>query len=321
MFSDLAVLYLLLGGAGAGTLAVCCVLDLTLVRQPFGFAAGYAPGPSANARERTIDFAFLLGFAFLIVGVACLMADLGRLDRVMSLFASPHPTALTVGSYSLAALLALGAGLALVRFMYLPDVPQVVVRIAEAAAFLVALVVMGYTGVLLQGIGGVALWSTPLIPALFVLSSLSCGAAAVFFISPFSGVADEAQMRMLKALARFDAAVIILEAVAAASFLLWAASSEHPAVAASLSILIRGEMAYAWWVGFVACGLVVPLAVELALIWRKRSDLARKALAVVAALVLAGALSMRFAIVDSGVHRALELQDAGISVSSDASTE
>lgn len=175
-----------------------------------------------------------------------------------------------------------------------------------------ALAAMAYTGVLLQGLGGVAFWSTPLIPGLFVLSSLSCGAAGVFAAVPFTGVANEAQLRMLKVLARFDAVVITLEIAVAAAFLLWAGSSDHPAVATSLSALVRGEMAYAWWVGFGACGLMVPLAVELALAWSARRSLSRKALAAAAALVLAGALCMRFAIADSGAHRDLELQGTDI---------
>lgn len=41
------------------------------------------------------------------------------------------------------------------------------------------LVVMVYTGLLLQGTGGVAFWNSPLLPALLLLSSASSGAALV----------------------------------------------------------------------------------------------------------------------------------------------
>lgn len=321
MFGELAVLYLFLGGAGAGATAVSCAFDLALVRQPFGFSAGYVPNSSAQPRARTLDFAFALGFALLAAGVVCLMADLGRLDRVTSLFLSPHPTALTVGAYALAALLVLSAALALVRFLYLPDIPQAAVRAAEAAAIAIALVVMAYTGVLLQTIGGVGFWRTPLVPALFLLSSLSCGAAAVFAVAPFAGVADEPQLYMLKLLARFDLAVIALEIIVAAAFLLWAASSDHPGTAASLAVMTQGENALAWWLGFGACGLVAPLVAELALAWRRSERISRRALAIAAALVLAGALCMRWAVTDSGVHRALELQEVEIAALAGATLE
>lgn len=312
MFGDLAVLYLFLGGAGAGTIAVCCVIDLALIRQPFGFAAGYSPGPSAEASARMLDFAFALGFALLAAGVVCLMADLGRLDRVMSLFLSPRPTALTVGSFALAALLVLGSGVSLVRFLYLPDIPQVAVRVAEGVSIAVALVVMVYTGVLLQSLGGMAFWKTPLVPALFALSSLSCGIAAVFAAAPLAGPVNATQLDMLKLLARFDALVILAEAVVAVALLWWAGSSPHSGVFASFTTLTQGEMAYAWWVGFGLCGLAVPFAVELVLGIRANTGALRKALAFVAAFVLVGALCMRFAIADSGAHRDLELQDTGI---------
>ena len=309
MFSELAVLYLFLGGAGAGTVAVCSILDLALVRQPFGYEAGYMPGPSAEVRARTLDFAFALGFVLLVVGVVCLMIDLGRLDRVASLFLSPHPTALTVGAYALTAMLILGAGLSLVRFMYLPDIPQAVVRAAEVVAVAVAFVAMVYTGMLLQSLGGVAIWKTPLIPALFLLSSLSCGVAAVFVVAPFAGTRNQPQLLMLAALSRFDALVIALEIVAAAAFVWWASSNAHPGAAASFATLVQGELSYAWWIGFGACGLAVPLAIELAAVGRANRDALRKALAIVAVLVLVGALCMRFTIVDSGVHRDMELQE------------
>lgn len=313
VFSDLVVLYLFLGGAGAGAVAVCCVADLALARQPFGFSANYAPGPSAGAGLRTVDLGFLAGFLMLAFAVVCLMADLGRLDRAASLFLSPHPTGLTVGAFSLAALLVLAAALTLVRFLYLPDVPRAAVRVAEAVAVAVALVVMAYTGALLQGLAGVAFWRTPFLPALFVLSSLSCGAAAVCATAPFAGVGDAMQRRLLGVLARFDVAVVLLEAAVAFALLRWAAGSANPSVQGSLEALGSGEMALCWWGGFALCGLLVPLLVEAVVVLRARrrgegaADGMRRALAVTAAFVLLGALCMRYAIVQAGQHRELAL--------------
>lgn len=315
MFGDLAVLYLFLGGAGAGCVSVCCALDLALVRQPFGLRAAYGPGPSAEPRERTIDFAFALGFALLAAGVVCLLADLGRVDRVASIFLSPRLSALAVGAWALAVLLVISAALALVRFLYLPEVPQGAVRAGEALALPVALVAMTYTGVLLEGLGGVAFWMTPLLPALFVLSSLSCGTAAVFAAAPFSGPTSNELLRMLKLLVRFDALIIVAEAAVAAAFLLWAGQSAHPGAAASLNAIMEGRAALAWWLGFGVCGIAIPLAVELVFGRRvNRAGHARKALAMAAACALVGALCMRWAVVDSGTHRDLELEEAPVAL-------
>ena len=315
VLGELAVGYLFLGGTGAGAIAVASVLDLALVRAPFGTDARVS-ADEAPPCERVVAFALLAGFAALALGVLCLLFDLGRIDRALDLFLRPSPTYLTVGSFALAALVACGAFLALVRFAYLPFAPRAAVAAVEAVAVAVGLVVVVYTGLLLQGLGAVALWRSPLIPALFALSSLSCGIAVVlaaaFFADP-DGAAD----RVVRPLVRADAAVIVLEAVAAALFAGLALASDHPGAAASAAQLVSGSGALAWWGGFVACGLAAPLAVELAFAARVRAraqeraqqPALRAALAVAAVLVLVGGLSMRGAIVDAGMHRNLELEE------------
>ena len=114
MLGELAVGYLFLGGTGAGAIAVASVLDLALVRAPFGTDARVS-ADEAPPCERVVAFALLAGFAALALGVLCLLFDLGRIDRALDLFLRPSATYLTVGSFALAALVACGAFLALVR--------------------------------------------------------------------------------------------------------------------------------------------------------------------------------------------------------------
>ena len=307
VFGGLTIFYLFLGGAGAGAVTVCCVADLLFVRQPFGFAAGYVAGPSASPHVRMIDCSFAMGFALLVAGIVCLLADLGRTDRVLSLFLNPHGTALTVGAYSLAILLFVAAFLALVRFLYIPEIPQAAIRLAEGIAIPVALVVMAYTGVLLQTVGGIAFWRTPLLPVLFVLSSLSSGIALVFTLAPLAGIANAAQRHLLTRFARADMVLIVLEALATIAFLLWASNQTHPAAVASYETITQGNTALAWWFGFMFCGMLVPFIAELTLAVMSNDILLRKVLAVVGALVLIGAICMRWAVVESGEFSALEL--------------
>lgn len=351
MFSDLVVVYLFLGGAGAGALAVCSIADLALTRpshagfwvcasemrasrmRVFGVSllecAGASVGPrmsrpSDKTGLRMVDLAFLLGFLMLVFAVVCLVADLGRVDRVASLFFGSQPTVLTVGAFSLAALLALAVLLVLVRFLYLPGFPWGAARFVEGVAVVVSFAVMAYTGVLLQGLVGVAFWRTPLLPVLFVLSSLSCGAAAMCIVAPFSGVEDDVQARILVRVAHFDLVVIVLEMAVAACLLWWAHGSVHAGVQESFAILtdpaygvypLGSSVFSCWWGGFVLCGLFVPLLAEAAVAFRfgsRRAPLRafgmRNALAIAAAFVMVGALCMRWAVVQAGQHRDLELQ-------------
>lgn len=312
MLGTLAVGYLFLGGAGAGAIVVASVLDLALVRAPFGTDARVSVD-EAPPCERVAAFALLAGFAALALGVLCLLFDLGRIDRVLDLFLRPSPTYLTVGSFALAVLAACGAFLTLVRFAYLPSVPRAAAVAVEAVAVAVGLVVMVYTGLLLQGLGAVALWRSPFVPVLFTLSSLSCGSALVLAAAQLTGAAS-AFATVLGRLAVVDAVVIVLEAAALAVFAGTALAGvggdfvvgrTAEALAASAEALVAGEAAWLFWGGLVLAGLAVPFALDVILARLRRP---RPAIALVAAAcVLAGGLAMRYCVVEAGMHPLLAM--------------
>ena len=52
MLGELAVLYLFLGGAGAGCVAACSLVDLLWLREPFGATAVYGPDPATEKERR-----------------------------------------------------------------------------------------------------------------------------------------------------------------------------------------------------------------------------------------------------------------------------
>ena len=322
MFGTLAICYLFLGGVGAGALAVCSVADLVWVRQPFGCAV-YEQGPQVEPAARVIDFGFAAGFVLVVAGAVCLLADLGRVDRALSLFLHPQPTMLNVGAYALAVLVLLSAFAVAVRFLYLPVVPRKAVAVVQIAVVAVGAVVMLYTGLLLRSVRGVALWASLFVPVLFVLSSASGGIAVVLVITLLVEQSDqllasERVAAMRRWLLRVDAAVVVVEAACAAGFLLWAHASAHPGVAASFELLTGGNVAEMWWLGFCACGLAAPLAMELAGmtfaqrgdgdVCERRAKLAAFATAA-AVFVLIGAFCLRWSMVEAGVHRDLALED------------
>ena len=310
MFGTFAVLYLFCGGTGAGAIATCSLVDLVWAKQPFGTGA-YVQGPSVRPEARIVDFGFAAGLAMLAMGIACLLLDLGRLDRVMTLFLNPQPTFVTVGAYALAALALLGAFLAAVRFLYMPAVGRGAVTAVEVVAVAVGAVAMLYTGLLLQTMGGVAFWASPFVPLLFLLSSLSGGMALVLLAAYFVEHTPRAG-QLTRGLTCADLVIVVLEIACAAGFLLWARASVHPGVQASLAQLAEGDVAFAWWVGFCVCGLAVPLISETAccVMGVLRRDRTRWGLVlmVTAASVLVGAWCLRWSIVEVGVHRELALE-------------
>ena len=249
----------------------------------------------------------------LALGMVCLLADVGRADRLLLLLTSPALSHVAVGAWSLVvcAALAVLAGLAWAglarRWRF------AAVRVLQAALALAALAVMLYTGLLLQSLNAVPLWATPWLPALFVLSSLSCGMALVLAAAQLTGAAS-AFATVLGRLAAVDAVVIMLEAVVLAAFAGTALAGiggdflvdrTAEALAASAEALVAGEAAWLFWGGFVLAGLAVPFALDVALARLRRP---RPVIALVtAACVLAGGLIMRYCVVEAGMHPLLAM--------------
>lgn len=216
---------------------------------------------------------------------------------------------MTVGAYSIALLLACAIFLSLVRFLYLPQVPRTAVVTVEAIACILGLVVMVYTGFLLKTLAGVALWRSIWLPVLFLFSSLSGGTAVVILAGAF--VVVDAQTRLLaKRLAAVDAAFIALEVLSAIAFVLFACLGENPGAQQGAFELIAGQQALLWWIGFIGCGVAVPLVAETVFLlrWRHAASRGGGLLVSGAICVLLGALALRVGIVQAGELRPLSLQ-------------
>ena len=298
MLGPLIVCYLFLGGTGAGACLVLAVLgmlaprELVAVQGAGGRGASRGPaGAHAVLRppapyRRLLAPGYAAALVALALGMVCLLADVGRADRLLLLLTSPALSHVAVGAWSLAVC---------------------------AALALAALAVMLYTGLLLQSLNAVPLWATPWLPALFVLSSLSCGMALVLAAAQLTGAAF-AFVTVLGRLAAVDAAVVVLEALVLAAFVGTALAGiggdflvdrTDEALAASAEALVAGEAAWLFWGGFVLAGLAVPFALDVALARLRRP---RPALALVAAAcVLAGGLAMRFCVVEAGMHPLLAM--------------
>lgn len=303
MFGELVVLYLFLGGTGAGALLVASVADLLLVQRRVLPRFSRPSAPGAPSLRRMLDIGFLLGFFLLALGVVALFFDLGRMDRALELFLSPRPTLVTFGVFSLSALLLFSGCVLAARFLYMPRVSRFFVVGAEIGAVCAAIATILYTGFLLMTIGGVAFWETGLIPLLFAVSSLSAGTALILISSAFVGESSE-RSRAVRVLSGIDAVALAIELALVCVFVLRCHFSQDPSVRASYGALFEGGLGSAWWLGFLVCGLGVPLVGELVAFFRAES---RVPSAVFAALVLVGAFCLRFVIVNAGAHRDLSL--------------
>lgn len=350
MFGAAVVCYLFLGGAGAGACLLLAVGGLLVPRSRLAPAppgvgsvddtngiSGGMFGRLIVSREYRRLFApsYVCGAGVLVLGIVLLAVDLGRADRLLLLVTQPHATHLVIGAYALFFCVVLAVALALVWGGFVRRMSWRMLVALEVALCVCSLVVMAYTGLLLQSLAAVPLWNTVWLPVLFVLSSASCGFALVLGIAQFTGMADVFATVLRRAMAS-DAGVVAAEILVAFALVASVSANADAGTAASASAvladatgatgvtgvtgtalaaarsaewLLRGSGAPLFWGGFLGLGLVVPLVAETVAL-RLRSISANVALGL-AACVLAGGFALRWCVVEAGMHPVLTTAGLG----------
>jgi formate-dependent nitrite reductase membrane component NrfD len=275
MVNAYVILYLLLGGAGAGCLFVAAAVELRTF-------AGRAERPTEASRP---FFAPVYTIALIALAAAALalVGDLGRPDRLIELLTHPGASYLGVGTYLLAASILLAVLLATVWTFRLRRPPRAWTLITLILALLAAFGTMFYTGLMFWDIGYGTLLHVFLLPVLFLLSALSTGIALIFLalnladaVSAFAGLTRQ--------LARVDMLLIALEVIAMAALLGCAWLS--PGTAGEVAGLLWGPHALLFWAVFVVLGLLLPLVLE--------ATGGRLATLAASGAVLVGGYAMRF---------------------------
>lgn len=270
MFSELVVAYLFLGGSGAGACAVLAALGLLADRDEVRCCAAVRFRDGRGRLYGSFFGAPLIG-ASAVLGLAalCLMADVGRPDRLLILATSAPTSYLVVGAWAVALCFALAAGASLLWRGFLPAT-LTALRIVSGLLLIVAVVVMAYTGLLLSDMASVPLWHSGWLPVVFVLSSLSCGIALCVAFA-LLGRAAAAFGSTLRLLLRVDGVLIVLEGAVLALWLLsvcaalpfdGALTPTDEAARASVALLLSGAESTLFWCGLVGLGLIVPLAID-----------------------------------------------------------
>lgn len=136
-------------------------------------------------------------------------------------------------------------------------------RALDVAGLVLAVCVAAYTGVLLGASVGYPLWNPVVLPLLFAVSAASTGFASVrltgFFLARDESLGDVLGPRTGIALPVAEALLLAMLLALTAS----AGGSAAAAGASTVSSLLVGPYAVAFWLGLVALGLVLPFAVQV----------------------------------------------------------
>jgi formate-dependent nitrite reductase membrane component NrfD len=283
--------YLFLAGVGAGAYLA-------------GAVAGFF---ELNALSKA---GVVLGFPCVFVGTLFLIADLGVKPRALRAFMNPSTSWIARGTYIISAFMILAAihvATWIWPFRWLGEPEMTLVRFALSGGNIVfAALTMVYTGILLGASRAIAIWSTAMLPLLFLVSATSTGIMATTLLLSISDVvfrvSNESQ---IIALAKIDALIIAVELIVIIFYL----QAMHRTVEsrASASMILDGKLATWFWGLVVVIGLCLPLLLlmfKIAGVFPRGMPLSgRLFLSVVISLSgLAGGLVLRYVILAAGVR-------------------
>lgn len=286
--------YLFLGGLGGGAAALAYWFALQL-------------GPTAPAGRSLLRFGMAAGLFCLILGTALLVYDLGDPAHLWHILGNPRAWifwgVLIITVFMLAAFGYLlpeygpqrGPGAALVR--RLQPAQGGLALTAAVSGVLVAL----YTGFLVSMAPAIPFWNTPALPLLFLVSALSTASALLML----QGIGRAAGHALLSRLEATDVWLIGTELLILGAFL------NYGRMAAEAARLSRAQLLHSpgFLVGFVVLGLLVPWALEIGMVRRRRGGgepgphgpWARATGAAAAVLVLGGGFLLRWYVLAAGI--------------------
>ena len=302
-WSWLPAIYLFLGGLGAGAFLTVSILRLA---KPGRF-------------KKTVTGGVWVAVAALAIGLLALVSEVEKPFQAMILFKSfvNGSSWMTIGAWLLLATFIVFVLSALLTTDKIADwlgrtikplgrVREGINKVLAVIGIPCSLAVAAYTGVLLMAAPAIPLWNSWLLPALFTVSALDTGVAAVALFAlldkdqGIEGVRSKLELAVV--------CLVVLEAVVLTAFLV-TMQGAGAYEALSVGMLTDGVLSVTFWVLVVVVGLVSQLLAALAqVVASRRKDAGQLPPAIPAggaACALVGGFTLRFVVLAAGVHAAL----------------
>ena len=284
---------------------------------------------SGGTQRNLLRLAVYTGVPLAIIGVLLLVIDLGTPIWFWHLFTSFLPVAvMSMGTWTLMAFLII-AFIMIILWVIEGDATRkpgkysynMVGAAQKISGFLswvnviFAVLLITYPGVLLAATSQPIWSSTFLLPALFVASAASTGAALLILMAMFMNAVNKSSSSALSStvkwlfgstgwqisgdtigkMAKSLIGIIILEVAILAAYAIWLAASGTAGASEALSLLTTGTLAIPFWIVMVGIGLVIPLLLLL-------TNRAKATLFITtsASCVVLGGLALRAVMIVSG---------------------
>lgn len=299
------ILYLFLGGMGAGAGAVSASIFLR--------SGG---GDLAGSNFRFARWGALLAPPLVILGTGMIVFELGSFQagnwfRFINLFLTINLSPMSIGSWVLALFILVSLAYAYTFINKDAKPGDELHSLRKMLAW--AMVPLGvgvalYTGILLGAMPARPFWNSPILAMLFLVSALSTGVAAILLIRGLFGhkrkISAEAFEQHSYLLSSSDMLLIGLEILVIFLFIMYAHLTIGN-VEAAVAVIMGGDLTTLFWFGFVVLGLLLPAAIELkyvipTLLYQKKYAMPRTMELLICALVIIGGFMLRYIVVIAG---------------------
>lgn len=252
---------------------------------------------SGGAHQNLFRLAVYTGVPLAIVGVLLLVIDLGTPIWFWHLFTNFLPAAvMSMGTWTLLSFLIIAFIMMILWVIegdatrnpkaYSYNMSSIARRISGYLSWvnvIFAVLLITYPGALLAATSQPIWSSTFLLPALFVASAASTGAALIILMAMvmnavnkssssafnstvtwlFGSTGWQISRETIGQIAKSLIGIIILEVAILAAYALWLGISGAAGASEALSLLTTGTLAIPFWIVIVGIGLVIPLLLLL----------------------------------------------------------
>jgi len=248
---------------------------------------------SGGNQKNLFRLAVYTGVPLAIIGVLLLVIDLGTPIWFWHLFTSFLPVAvMSMGTWTLVAFLVI-AFIMIILWVVEGDAtrkPQAysynmsgiapkITGFLSWVNIIFAILLITYPGALLAATSQPIWSSTFLLPALFVASAVSTGAALLILMAMLMNAVNKSSSSVLNStvkwlfgssgwqistqtirqIAKSLIGIIILEVAILVAYAIWLGVSSTAGASEALSLLTTGTLAIPFWIVMVGIGLVIPL--------------------------------------------------------------